>query len=248
MRDQNEYSDELISAYIDGELDKYESAQLLSNAQKNNELGQRLEEARTLKEKVRLAYTDLPPERNVNKPFNGTAFISHYKFLAASFFILLAIAAFILPAITNNDEVILAKQLIKNTRPITANTIGEAIGTRKQIIINISQYQAQNFDTTLDNIEKILLQNNTDKSFSIEIVANKTGLRALDTETSLHAERIALMAEKFDNLEVIACAKSLAKLASEGDPVQLMKSILITPSAAQQVAKRTGKGWLYLKI
>jgi len=248
MREKNEYSDELISAYIDGELDNYESAQLLAHAQTNMELARRLEKARTLKEKVRLAYADLPPEKNVHMLSSGTAFFSHYKFLATSFFLLLAIAAFILPAITNNDEVILAKQLIKNTRPIAANSIGEAIGTSKQIIINISQYQPQGFDTALDNIEKILLQNNADKSFSIEIVANKTGLRALDTETSPHAERISLMAEKFGNLEVIACAKSLAKLASEGDPIQLMKSIMITPSAAQQVAKRTGKGWLYLKI
>lgn len=248
MREQNEYSDELISAYIDGELDHYESARLLSSAQKNIELGQRLEEARTLKEKVRLAYTVLPPERGINKLFSGTEFISHYKFLVASFFILLAIAAFILPAITNNDEVILAKQLIKNTQPTAANTIGQAIGAHKQIVINISRYQPQRFDAVLDNIEKILMKNSADKSFNIEIVANKTGLRALDIETSLHAERISLMAERFDSLKVVACAKSLAKLAAEGNPIQLMKSIMITPSAAQQVAKRTGKGWLYLKI
>jgi intracellular sulfur oxidation DsrE/DsrF family protein len=40
----------------------------------------------------------------------------------------------------------------------------------------------------------------------------------------------------------------MADLATAGDPIQLMKSILITPTAAEQIAKRTSQGWMYLKL
>ena len=94
----------------------------------------------------------------------------------------------------------------------------------------------------------MLQKHSADKLFSVEIVANKTGLKALDAETSFHAERISQMVNRYSNLKVVACAKSLAKLAEEGEPIQLMKSIMITSSAAEQVAKRTGEGWFYLKL
>ena len=54
--------------------------------------------------------------------------------------------------------------------------------------------------------------------------------------------------KQFDSLDVVACAKSMADLAASGDPIQLMKSIMTTPSAAAQVAKRMSEGWIYLKL
>ncbi len=93
-----------------------------------------------------------------------------------------------------------------------------------------------------------MIKNKTDKKFNIEIVASSAGLNALDADTSIHAERLNAMAERLDNLKIVACAKSLARLASEGNTIQLLKAITVTPSVAEQVAKRTGDGWLYLKI
>ncbi len=153
-----------------------------------------------------------------------------------------------MPTITNNEDVILARQLIKKTLPIAPDAISKTIGTHKQVVINISQYHPQQFDATIANIEALLLQHSTDKLFNIEIVANKNGLKALDTKTSLHAERISQLAKQFNSLNVVACAKGMADLAAAGDPIQLMKSIMITPSAAQQVAKRMSEGWMYLKL
>jgi len=161
---------------------------------------------------------------------------------------LITALALLLPAFINNDKLILAKQLINNTNPVAPETIGTTIGTNKHVVINISQYQAQHFEVAIAQIETLLQRHRNDKSFSIEIVANKNGLKALDTETSLHADRISLLAEEFNNLKVVACAKSMADFAADGHPIQLMQSIIITPSAAQQVAKRMGDGWMCMKI
>ena len=248
MNKQNQYSDEHINAYIDSELDNDERARLLFDEQHDVTLAQRINNARMLKEKVQLAYSDFSETGTAKKTFSCTAFVSKQKSLVAGLIILLTATALLLPGHLNNENIILARQLIRDTQPIRADAIAETIGTHKQIVINISQYQPLQFDATINHIEALLQQHRADKSFNIEIVANKKGLKALDTKTSLHAERISQLAKQFSSLDVVACAKSMANLAAAGDPIQLMKSIMITPSAAQQVAKRMSEGWMYLKL
>jgi intracellular sulfur oxidation DsrE/DsrF family protein len=246
MNTQESYSDEYISAYIDGELDSEERTRLLYDEQTDEVLAQRINQTRMLKEKIQLAYADIRNGKDEKKSFSCSAFISRHQALAASLLIV-SVAAMLTYSISNNDSLILAKQLIQNSQPIAVNSIDDVIGDNSRVIINISQYQSQTFSDTVKNIEA-LLQSRKNTPFLLEIVASGQGLKALDTDTSLYAEKISLLAKQFDNLEVVACAKSLAKLAAQGDPIQLMKSIMITPSAAEQVAKRTGTGWLYLKI
>jgi len=248
MNEHNQYSDEHINAYIDGELDRDERTRLLYDEQQDTALAQRISDARMLKEKVQLAYSDIPTSESINKPMRCTEFLSNKKSLVAGLIILISAAVLLLPLLTDNSDVLLAKQLIKETPPITADAIGTTIGSHKKVVINISRYQPEKFDATIDNIEALLQQHKTDLLFSIEIVANKEGLKALDTDTSAHAERITLLAKQFDSLDIVACAKSMASLAKAGNPITLMKDILITPSAAEQVAKRMGEGWMYLKL
>jgi len=247
MKQHNTYSNEYINAYIDGELDSEERACILFDEQTDEELAQRINETRMLKEKIQLTYANIKKKENEKHLFSCTAFANRHRSFVATLLLFSVIATMFTYNMRNADELIAAKQLINNTQAIPAATINNAVGDHKRVVINISQYQPQTFDETINNIEA-LLKSKDGTSFKLEIVANKQGLKALDTETSIHAERINQLANQFGNLKVVACAKSLAKLASEGDPIQLMKSIMITPSAAEQVAKRTGAGWLYLKI
>lgn len=248
MNSQTRYSDEYISAYIDGELDTDESAQLLFDEQQDNDLAQRINNARILKEKVQLAYSDIVDTKKENKPFSCAAFANRHRSLVAGLVIFIAVAFIFTDHMRHDDNLAFAKQLIAHTQVIPSSTIDNVIGTHKHIVINVSQYQPQVFNETIDDIETILQAHSTDNSFKIEIVANSNGLKALDEKTSIHAERIKKLSQRFNNLEVVACAKSLANLASEGNPVQLISDIIITSSATQQVAKRTAQGWLYLKI
>ncbi|MDX2504364.1 MAG: hypothetical protein QNL62_07800 [Gammaproteobacteria bacterium] len=176
MKNQNQYSDEHINAYIDGELDNDERALLLFDEQEDTALAQRINNARMLKEKVQLAYSDLSANNIAKQPFSCTAFVCNHKSLVAGLIVLITAAVLLRPAFINNDDLILAKQLIKNTQAIAPETIDTTIGTNKQIVINISQYQPQYFDVAIDQIETLLQQHRNDKSFSIEIVANKNGL------------------------------------------------------------------------
>ncbi len=248
MKEKNHYSDEHLSAYIDGELDNEERARLLFDKQHDTELAQRISDARALKEKIQLAYSDLSYQANNTKPFSCTAFISKQRSLVAGIGVLILTVTLLIPTIKNNHDLNLAKNLIKTTEAISPDKISTAVGDNKRVVISLSQYQPEKFDTTINHIETLLVQHENDAFFSVEIVAHKNGLKALDTKTSMHAERILLLAKRYDNLDIVACAKSMANLADSGDPIKLMKDILVSPSAAEQVAKRMGDGWMFLKL
>jgi len=249
MNKQHFYSDEHINAYIDGELDSEERTALLFDEQHDTELAQRISDARALKEKIQLAYADLAPQRGrTKKTFNCTKFANKQRTLVASIAILTIAATLLLPFIMDKHEVVVARHLIQNTQAISADKISAAVGNNKRVVINLSQYQPETFDATINHIETLLSRHNSDNAFSLEIVANKNGLKALDTKTSIHSERISLLAERYDNFDVVACMKSMADLAESGNPIKLMKDIMLAPSAAEQVAKRMGDGWIFLKL
>jgi intracellular sulfur oxidation DsrE/DsrF family protein len=243
----NTYSDEYISAFIDGELDSEERARLLFDEETDESLAHRINQARMLKEKVQLTYADIGQRSTGVKSFRCAAFMNRKRALAASFFVLCTVAAMFAYDTSDDDSLMLARQLIKNTQPVPVADISKTIAGNQHVIINVSQYDPNSFGETINAIETLL--NSRDRSsFQVEIVANAQGVKALDTKTSRHAGQLSQLAENFDNLELVVCAKSLAELATEGNPVRLMKSIMLTPSAAEQVAKRASSGWFYLKI
>jgi len=249
MKEHNHYSDEHISAYIDGELDNDERARLLFDEQQDSVLAQRVNDARSLKEKVQLAYCEVPHLGTTASSFSCTYFANKHRILVASIAVLIIAAALLIPpTIRSNHEITLAKNLIKTTEAISADKISAVIGNNKQVVINLTQYQAEDFDDTINHIEALLLQHDNNEVFNIEIIAHKNGLKALDTKSSAHAERISLLTKRYKNLDVVACVKSMSDLADSGDPIKLMKEIALTPSAAEQIAKRMGEGWKYLKL
>lgn len=249
MNTSDKYSDEYINAYIDGELNDDECACILFDEQENVQLAKRVNEVRNLKEKVKLAFPYVSDKPLTNNSSGYAAFFNRHRALVAGLFILSIASTIMMPYIIGDDKgLVEAKQLIANTQPLSANMISSAIGTNKHVVIHVSKYQQNQFGEIINTIESLLKQKSTDGSFSLELVANGQGLKVLDTTSSIFAERLSALAQRFDSFEVIACAKSLAKLVSEGDPVQLMTAIIITPSAAQRVAKRTEQGWLYLKV
>jgi intracellular sulfur oxidation DsrE/DsrF family protein len=248
MKQHSNYSDEHISAYVDGELDNDERTRLLYDEQNDAGLAQRINKARILKEKVQLAYSEIDDARHDQHSFSCVAFARHNRALVASLLVVCAFTAAFIYNMSVSENVAAAKQLIASTRSIAAEQIDDVIGSDKRVVIHLLKYEQNNFNNTIEHLELLLEKNETDSAFSIELVASGQGLKALDASSSIFAERISLLADRFNSLEVVACAKSLAMLAKDEHPVQLLTSIIITPSAAQQVAKRSKQGWSYIKI
>ncbi len=248
MNKPEQYSDEYISAYIDGELDHDERKHVLYAEQSDPALASRINNARMLKEKVQLSYCDIVSPQVLKKPFSCVAFSQRKTVLAASLLICVVLLSLFGYQLSNGEDVNIARQLIKRTPPISVEAISSTVADHRHILINVSQYQPDTFSATIEHIESLLSQHDADKDFRVEIVASGQGVRAFDNDRSAHVDSITTLVTKFDNLDVVVCAKSLASLATAEDPITLIQSIMTTPSVAQQVAKRTGQGWFYLKL
>jgi len=248
MNTRDSYSDEYISAYIDGELDNEERSRLLFAEQEDEVLAKRINEARIMKEKVQLAYMEFSKDSSQDKTIKCPVYIKQHRSLVVAFVLLIGFTALFLSYVYKTDDLTYANHFMNNTQPVMATAIADTIGAHSRVVIHVSQYQEGKFGSVIDEVEALLYRHDNEKSLSVEIVANKQGLKVLDADNSIFASRLEQLTDQFDTLEIVACAKSLAQLASNGDPVNLMKSILTTPSAAQQVARRTSEGWIYIKV
>lgn len=248
MNSQDNYSDEYISAYIDGELDQEERVRLILAEQEDEVLARRIKDTRILKEKVQLAYLELVNDGGQNRTLNRSVLAKRYRSLFAGLLLLSGIAALLMIYVNESDDLTRANQLMTSTQPLMAKSITSVIGTHRHVLIHVSQYREETFGAVIDEIERLLQRHDAAGPLNIEIVANKQGLRVLDVDTSIFSDRLQRLLSQFDTLAVVACAKSLAQLATSDEPVNLLKSIITTPTAAHEVARRTSEGWIYIKV
>lgn len=216
--------------------------------QEDEELARRINEARILKEKVQMAYREFAQDKNRGNGAQCSSWAGRNLSFVAALLLVVGIAALLTTVVNKNDGINRALQLMNNTPPIMAKSLEAAIGTHNRVVIHVSEYDEATFGTAIDEIEVLLSRPDAANTLNIEVVANGQGLTLLDADASGLALRLQQLSQQFDNLDVVACAKSLAQLASSGEPVNLVKSILTTPSAPEQVARRTAEGWLYLKM
>lgn len=240
-----EYSDEHLNAYIDGELESEERARLLYDEQNNPALAQRIADARALKEKVQLAYGNLADfERPASKHTSrrmGNKLPAMTMAIAAS--VMLAVTVFFSMEHISDKDIKSAKQLMASSESVELNHVNAIAATDEKLILDLNKYDPAKFDATLAQLQTLL----TNNALSVEVIANGQGLRALDA-TSEHARAITAMANRFENLNVIACAQTISDFASTESPVDVLSDFVTTRSAPYQVAKRTAEGWLYIKL
>jgi len=241
MTNHKDYSDEHISAYIDGELDTDERARLVSDEQHDDTLKQRINETRLLKEKIQLAYgsaDDYAALNAANKTEKtGPGRRPYYIAVAASLLVLVS-ALFTIDQL-EQQNIEGAKQLIASTQGIAPEQLAASIPADRNIIIDLNSYRPDTFDSTLDHLQQLAATSRQ----RIEVVINGEAVSALDANDSPHVKRIIELAERFDNLDIIGCAASITQ-----NPVSLLAETLTTPSTPYEVARRTAEDWLYIKL
>ena len=241
MTNQKDYSDEHISAYIDGELDIDERARLISDEQHDETLKQRINETRLLKEKIQLAYGGADDYTAVNaadKTENtGPGRRPYYMAVAAGLLVL--ITAFFTIDHLESQKIEVAERLIASTQGIAPEQLAASTPANRNIIIDLNSYQPDTFDNTLDHLQQLAATSRQ----RIEVVINGEAVSVLDANDSPHVKRIIEMAERFDNLDIIGCAASITQ-----NPVSLLAETLTTPSTPYEVARRTAEDWLYIKL
>lgn len=244
MKRNNDFSDEILNAFIDGELDHTERAQILDSMRKDEDLTQRICDIQKVRGLVQHAYADetqpgyTPPNINKNNALSQHRFVAGVLILIGVFIGWFANQTFYSEVKTINltDKALDYPALNKNET--------------WHVMLHVSNNDPQRFDVLLSETEYLLeshRQNN--QLIEIELLANGKGIDFLQESSSEQAKKLIHLTSKYNNLTLSACGKTLERLHKDvGTKLILLPNTHIVRSAIYQVTKRQKEGWSYIRI
>ena len=238
MSRNESFSDELLGAHIDNQLDARERVRVIEALRRDRSLAARVAELRQDTELVALAYRD-PPRASARRAAMRGARV-YRGALAAALLLAFGIAAGWILQAWRTDPVGLALRELAQLDPT-------APGARK-ILVHLSSLDAGRTQAALDTVERVLgASRSRGEALQVEVVANAAGLGLL-REGTPYAERIRSLASRHDNVAFLACGLAMenARL-SENAEIKLIPQARRVPAALEEILARLKDGWTYVR-
>lgn len=237
-------SDEMLHAFIDGELDVAESEAMMARVREDGELARRVCALRNLRDMVRLAYLDPPAARP------RLAQAAWHRQLVRQ----CAIGCVILSA--GLGGWFLRGIDVPPTHPPAVLSVGDyqAVSLAREpdpdrVILHLDNADPAKMQAVLDEAERRLdAAKRQGRGMQLEVIANSHGIDLLRADVSPHAVRMARMKQRHPNLHWVACGQSLARFAAEGQPVVLLPATRTAPTAIGEIVSRLQAGWTYVRV
>lgn len=247
-RGEHRFSDEILNAFIDGELDIEEREHLLEALSQDGGLSHRVCELQKVREMVQLAYDMVPgQERSV---------IAHADRRGARLGQALAAGVLIFLGLTlgwmgnaywnpppGNGLLTLADSVQKSETVPAENE-------EWRVMLHVSTDDPAKLEQALKEAEELLESHQRRHSkLRVEVLANAGGLNLLRTDTSPNPRLIQRLQQRYENVSFLACRLALQRLKEEqGLDPELLPGTRTVPSAVAQIIERQGDGWTYIRI
>ena len=237
-------SDEILHAFVDGELDVAESEKLIARMQEDKALSERVCVLRSLRSMVRLAYAQ-PPVVERRPP------VVHRRQMMQR----CAFGCLVLLAGLSSGWVLRGLDVQAGAaRPGTVQGDFRTVSLTREadpsrVILHIDSAAPDKMRAALDQADRLLdTAERRGHAMQLEIIANSRGIELLRAGHSPFAERIARMKQRHANLQWVACGQSIARFTSEGQKVVLLPATRTAPSAIGEIVSRLQQGWTYVRV
>lgn len=243
MSAQNEISDEMLYALIDGELEQNEAEALYTRIGADETLANRVCVLRSMKDMVRLAYNVSFKEPAIlEQPVKSRRYWE--SGIAAVLLLTLGVGAG-WGLHSNQSKASYAQARFDHKAVHLAGTAADP----RKILLHIDSASPEKFSAVLDHAERILTEaRQRNGKLQVEVLANSNGLDLLRVGHSPYAARIAQLTRTHDNLRFVVCAQTVARFTREEGKIVLLPEAEIAHSAIGEVVDRLQKGWTYTKI
>lgn len=250
MSQPQRLSDEMQSAFVDGQLDARENAEWLERMGSDPRLRDQVCRTRLVKEMVRAAYRDAappstPPEPPRRRPaavaLLAVALVAALVGWQAHRWLPGGLASALAWATTPDDPV------------QRAGLVGSSLEAVRQasadhVLVHIASSDTGHVGPALDGIEGLLRDARAaGRPVAVEVIANIGGIDLLRVGASPYPARIAALQAAYPELSFIACGQTLERLRERGATVQLLPGVRRASSALDQVVRRLQEGWVYVK-
>lgn len=241
-------SDEHLSAFVDGQLDKDEKSRILSAISNDGELSRRACELRRLRELVQHAYDTPPsPPRRLTDAVRTPLW---RQAIAAALLLMLGGAAGWVGHAQQQPLNLKAMYLDEEKAFQTANLVQAPMRGERKILLHISSAEPDKLERALDTAEQLLsTYHSLHQPVELELVANAGGLDLLRADVSPFADRVKALQRQYDNLTFLACQTAIDRLRHEQHITpDLLPEALITPNALDEILNRLQQGWMYISV
>jgi hypothetical protein len=239
----SQYSDEMINAFVDDELDSRDKDSIKKAMESDAELYQRIKAVCDLKKGLQQTYMDISyAQHAATDESAGARFVGWRQGMAAA---VLLCVGMILGWYGNaaNHQVVSIDRLegLKLT-PVNFQQ-------PNQIILHVSSSDSLSLEKTIHQVEYIIDQyKNNRLPFKIEVIANSGGIDLLRQDVSPYKDKIVSIMNKHDNISFIACSNAIEKLKMQGMDTHMIAHTKTGTTAIEQIVKRLQEGWVYIKV
>ena len=230
-----------LNAYLDGEMSEAQRLEFELLLERDGELRSRLQRLEQLKTTVSDCFQ---PVENPSKQVTSTREPWHWRVAAVILVLALGYLSGAVVGIPGDGRFVLLGSGERAELP----ALSENRETR--IVFHLTNPDQVVAGDLLDEVEQMLVNYSSKGDLlRVEIVSHSDGLALLRERLSQHGERIATLADSYDNLVFVACQNTIDRLRVEkGVEVMLLPAAKVIDSGVSHVVKRQMEGWSYIRV
>ncbi|MBN4080229.1 hypothetical protein JYT31_01055 [Beggiatoa alba] len=233
MKQNPGFSDEMLNAYIDGELSTDDELSILDAMRSDNTL---LNYVNELKHAKLLLNTTYSPGKSKQGSFVDK------KRIVLSLVATLILTMGVFSGWVSHDI------FFKDN--ISFQTLTSKKNDAWNIVLHVNTNDKYLQNTILDETESLLESfKGLKKKVKVEIVAYGQGVFLFDRDQSKYKKRLLSLKQNFKNLSYAVCGRTVKRIEKmQGRKIQLIENILVARSGIYQIIKRQKQGWNYIRI
>jgi len=232
------FSDEMINAYADGELQGREKAEFEQVLQYDSELQLAVENISDMKAQLHDAYHRVDIRHQVQRNT-----VTHRVAAYAALLVLVFASGWLGSDLMHGST----GTYLSSTFYSDGVKAGEQVNGK--FVLHIGTHDHVKFKRTLDEIESLLVNYQSEaQPIELEVIANAGGLNLLREDGSPFAEKVKQISQEYPNVRFIACSNAIERLREQGIEPDFINAVQQGPTALDQVVRRMNEGWTYIKI
>jgi intracellular sulfur oxidation DsrE/DsrF family protein len=237
MQKYDQLDDDMLSAFVDGQLDPTKCELVIDAMEKDSSVRERVYKMRRAKDLIKLGFGNAKAPTRTPFRFKTSWWYPDWFGLATSALILVALLG------AGSLGYFGGKHFAGET---TAN-VPMALNKMDRVLLHISESEPKQFAAALDYTREFL-EKHKNSGGQIAVIANAGGLDLLREGVSPFEEQVIAMIRDYDNVHFIACANSIRALRKKGIKPVIIENIDSTLPAMDQIIKHVQQGWTYIKV
>lgn len=237
-------SDEILHAFVDGELDVDDSEKLVARMREDAELKHRVCALRSLQNMVRLAYAE-PPVSAGEKSLAPRRQLMQRCALGCLILVAGLSGGWALRGVESPAVAGVSAPVVGGYQAVSLAREADP----DRVMLHLDSASPERMEAALDRAEQLLDEaEEQGRRMQLEIVANSYGINLMRAGVSPHEARIVRMTKRHANLQWVACNQTIARYTREGQIVELLPVARAAPTAIGEIVTRLQQGWTYVRV